>query len=63
MRECEVIGYDEVNEQYWIWWNNGNEKNASRFNLQFQKEDLRVLNAWKEEAAVHRETAEILLKY
>jgi len=33
MRECEVIGYDDVNEQYRIWWNNGNEKNASRFNL------------------------------
>jgi len=63
MRDCEVIGYDHLNEQYRIRWPNGNEKNASRFNLQFKNEDERVLKARKEEAAVHRQTAEILLKY
>lgn len=53
MRECEVVGYDHLNEQYRIRWPNGNEKNASRFNLQFKNEDERVLKARKDEAAVH----------
>ena len=63
MRPCEVIGYDDTNEQYRIKWPNGSEKNASWFNLQFDLEDLRVLNARKLDATKHWEIAEILLKY
>ena len=62
-RPCVVIGYDDKLEQYRIQWPNGTVKNASRFNLKFDREDERVLNSRKSEAAKHRDIAEILLKY
>ena len=56
--------YDHATEKFKIRWeHNGQEKMASRFNLMFDLEDQRLLQARIEEAHVQKERSGLIMKY
>lgn len=64
LRKCQILDYDPSQEKFRIRWDhNGQEKMVARFNLVFDLEDQRVLQARIEEAHQQKERSGLIMKY
>ena len=62
-RSCTVKSFDSEKEQFLIFWSNGVKKYVSRINLRFFDEDEERFEERIAEARMHREEAEVSIRY
>ena len=64
MRKCEVVGHDSARERFQIrWLHNHSLKEASRFNLTFERENQESLESRRAAAHKQRAIGDIMMRF